>query len=153
MQNNIPIKLYNLLLTHDFAVSALDRRTGKAPVNDEGKEDISLADLFSFDWTNVGRNYGTVVILITPANTLEVYFGNSLGRGMEREDKRAWYRFLEQLKKFTTTNRMQDFKLGNLNRLKYTMRGIAAIGVPRGSAPPPPPAATSRDQCSGTSTW
>jgi hypothetical protein len=45
---------------------------------------------------------------------------------MESEDRRDWYQFLEQIKSFATRN-LLSFELNNLNRLKYTMQGMAAI--------------------------
>ncbi len=119
MENNASTALYNLLVTRDFSPEALDSN-GK-PVTDP-----SEAELFSFDWKTENKNYGTVVILINADNELEVYFGDNLGRSMEGDDRQAWYDFLNQLKKFSTTN-LLTFSPQNINRLKYTMQGMAAI--------------------------
>jgi hypothetical protein len=45
---------------------------------------------------------------------------------MEGDDKQSWYQFLEQMKQFATRN-LLTFEINNLNRLKYTMQGMAAI--------------------------
>jgi hypothetical protein len=119
MENNASTSLYDLLITRNFEPELLDS-SGK-PVSDP-----SEADLFSFDWRTNNRDYGTVVVLIGSDNDLEVYYGDNLGRGMDSEDKNDWYRFLEQLKNFATRN-LLTFELNNLNRLKYTMQGMAAI--------------------------
>lgn len=119
MENNASTALYNLLVTRDFSPEALDSN-GK-PVTDP-----SEAELFSFDWKTQNKNYGTVVILINADNELEVYFGDNLGRSMEGDDRQEWYDFLNQLKKFATTN-LLTFSPQNINRLKYTMQGMAAI--------------------------
>ena len=125
--DNTPAKdLNDLLITRGFEPEALDGKTGKPPVGESGQIDVSQADMFSFDYKTENQNYGTVVLLLSPDNALEVYFGDNLGRTMEGDDKREWYQFLEQLKNFSTRNRM-EFKLENLSRLKYTMQGIAAI--------------------------
>jgi hypothetical protein len=119
MENNASTALYNLLVTRDFDPEILDS-SGKAVT------DPSEAELFSFDWKTENKNYGTVVVLLGADQELEVYYGDNLGRSMESEDRRDWYQFLEQMKSFATRN-LLSFELNNLNRLKYTMQGMAAI--------------------------
>jgi hypothetical protein len=119
MENNASTALYNLLVTRDFDPEILDS-SGKAVT------DPSQAELFSFDWKTENKNYGTVVVLLGADQELEVYYGDNLGRSMESEDRRDWYQFLEQMKSFATRN-LLSFELNNLNRLKYTMQGMAAI--------------------------
>jgi len=119
MENNAARSLYDLLVTRDFDPEILDS-AGKAVT------DPAQAELFSFDWKTENRNYGTVVVLLGADQELEVYYGDNLGRAMDTEDRRDWYRFLEQMKSFATRN-LLNFELNNLNRLKYTMQGMAAI--------------------------
>lgn len=119
MQNSPSIDLYNLLVTRDFEPEILDS-AGKAVT------DPAEAELFSFDWKTENKNYGTVVILLGADNNLQVYFGDNLGRSMEGEDKTEWYDFLAQMKNFATRN-LLNFDTQNINRLKYTMQGMAAI--------------------------
>ena len=119
MENTAANSLYDLLVTRDFDPEILDS-SGKAVTNPVN------AELFSFDWKSGTRNYGTVVILLGDDNNMEVYFGDNLGRSMDAEDKGDWYDFLGQLKQFATRNLLQ-FELNNLNRLKYTMQGMAAL--------------------------
>ena len=119
MENNAAAGLYNLLVTRDFDPEILDS-AGRAV------SDPAEAELFSFDYRTDRKNYGTVVVLMGADQELEVYYGDNLGRGMEREDRAEWYQFLQQLKSFATRN-LLSFELNNLNRLKYTMQGMAAI--------------------------
>lgn len=119
MENSAARTLYDLLVTRDFEPEILDAQ-GKA-ITDPGE-----AELFSFDWKTPERNYGTVVCLLGPDNDLQIYFGDNLGRGMEGEDKKAWYDFLAQIKSFATRNLLQ-FGVQDLSRLKYAMQGMAAI--------------------------
>ena len=119
MENTTAAKLYNLLVTRDFEPEILDSQ-GRA-VTDPGQ-----AELFSFDYKTADKNYGTVVALLGAENQLEIYFGDNLGRAMEGDDKQSWYQFLEQMKQFATRN-LLTFEISNLNRLKYTMQGMAAI--------------------------
>jgi hypothetical protein len=119
MENTPQKELFDLLVTRDLDIETLDS-SGK-PV-----EDPSEAELLSFDWKTPAKNYGTVVILFDNNNSVELYFGDNLGKSMEGDDKQQWYAFLEQIKKFSTRN-LLNFRVNNLNRLKYTMKGMAAI--------------------------
>lgn len=119
MENTVSNSLYNLLVTRDFEPQILDS-AGK-PISDPAD-----AEIFNFEWRTNNKNYGTVVVLLGQDNELEVYYGDNLGRAMEQEDKNDWYNFLSQLKNFATRN-LLTFELNNINRLKYTMQGMAAI--------------------------
>jgi hypothetical protein len=119
MENTAAQSLYDLLVTRDFEPEILSS-AGK-PVTNPAE-----AEVFSFDWKIQGQNYGTVVVLLGADNELEVYYGDNLGRGMDPEHKSEWYDFLSQLKNFATRN-LLTFELNNINRLKYTMQGMAAI--------------------------
>jgi hypothetical protein len=89
--------------------------------------DPAETEVFSFDYTaESGNDYGTVVIMLADDNDMQVYFGDNLGKGMEGEDKKQWFEFLYALKHFATKNLM-SFSPKNLNRLRYSMQGQAAI--------------------------
>jgi hypothetical protein len=113
-------KLFDLLVSRDFDPEMLDS-SGK-PANDPSETEI-----FSFDFrAESGKDYGTVVIMLGDNNELEVYCSDNVGRSMEGSDKNDWFSFLEQLKNFATRNFM-SFGIKNLNRLRYSMQGQAAI--------------------------
>jgi hypothetical protein len=120
MENSAQHQLYNLLITRDFDPELKDAM---------GKDvtDPNEADMFTFDWKTPSKNYGTVVILIGQDRNLKIFFGDNLGRTMEREDKSDWYDFLNQLKQFSVRNNLMNFEIENINRLKYNMQGMAAI--------------------------
>jgi hypothetical protein len=120
MENSAQTQLYDLLVTRDFEPEMKDA-SGK-DVNNP-----SEADMFTFDWKTENKNYGTVVILIGANKNLTVFFGDNLGRSMESGDKNAWYEFLNQMKQFSVRNNLLGFELQNINKLKYTMQGMAAI--------------------------
>jgi hypothetical protein len=120
MENSAQNQLYDLLITQDFDPELKDAM-GK-DVTDPNK-----ADMFTFDWKTPSKNYGTVVILIGQDRNLKIFFGDNLGRTMEREDKSDWYDFLNQLKQFSVRNNLMNFEIENINRLKYNMQGMAAI--------------------------
>ena len=113
-------KLFDLLVSRDFDPEMLDS-SGK-PASDPAETEI-----YSFDFrAQSGKDYGTVVIMLGDDNDLEVYCSDNVGRSMEGDDKNDWFAFLEQLKNFAVRNFM-TFGIKNLNRLRYSMQGQAAI--------------------------
>ena len=120
MENSAQTQLYDLLVTRDFEPEMKDA---------SGKDvtDPAEADMFTFDWKTENKNYGTVVVLVGENKNLTVFFGDNLGRSMEGRDKSAWYEFLNQMKQFSVRNNLLGFELQNINKLKYTMQGMAAI--------------------------
>lgn len=121
MAQQTPAKqLFDLLVTKDFDPECLDAMGKPSP-------DPAETEVFSFDYTaESGNDYGTVVVMLTDDNDLQVYFGDNLGKSMEGEDKTEWFNFLYALKHFATKNLM-SFSPKNLNRLRYSMQGQAAI--------------------------
>jgi len=121
-------KIFDFLVTRDLEPEILDRQ-GKSVL------DPQEAEMFSFEWRGPsGRDYGTVVILLNPDVGVEVYAADNLGRTMEPEDKDAWFGtgsndgFLPTLKNLAVTSDLHNgFGIQNINRLKYTMQGMAAI--------------------------
>jgi hypothetical protein len=113
-------KLFDLLVSRDFDPEMLDM-SGKSAA------DPSQAEVFSFDFrAESGRDYGTVVIMLGDDNSLDVFCADNVGKTMEGDDKNDWFGFLEQLKNFAVKNFM-SFSIKNLNRLRYSMQGQAAI--------------------------
>ena len=113
-------KLFDLLVSRDFDPEMLDSSGKPAPEPAE-------AEIFSFDFrARSGKDYGTVVIMLGNDNDLEIYCSDNVGRSMEGDDKNDWFAFLEQLKNFAVRNFM-SFGIKNLNRLRYSMQGQAAI--------------------------
>jgi hypothetical protein len=113
-------KLFDLLVSRDFDPEILDS-SGK-PAADPGD-----AEIFSFDFrAESGQDYGTVVIMLGEDNNLDVYCADNVGKTMAGEDKDNWFGFLQQLKQFAVKNFM-SFGIKNLNRLRYSMQGQAAI--------------------------
>ena len=118
-ENTASQQIYDLLVTRDLDPKSLDNM-GKPTVNP------SEADLFSFNFTANGNEYGTVVVLINGDNDLEVYYGDNLGKGMDPGDKGDWYDFLAMLRK-TAKRNLLTFSLNNMNKLKYQMASMADI--------------------------
>jgi hypothetical protein len=113
-------KLFDLLLSRDFEPNMLDVR-GKPAA------DPAEADLFSFEFrAQSGKDYGTVVIMLGEEGEMEIFCADNVGRTMEGEDKSDWFAFLQQLKEFAVRNFM-SFGIKNINKLRYSMQGQAAI--------------------------
>ena len=111
-------ELYDLLATHNWDIEV------KKPGDQDATTDD--ADIFKFDFVVDDKNYGTAVITLTGNNELLFYFGDNLGKGMEAEDREAYFDFLNQLRMFAKSHRM-TFEPDNINRLKYTLKGMSAI--------------------------
>ena len=119
-QNTPGQQLSDLLVTRGFSPEMLDSSGKAAPTAQD-------AEIFSFDFiSSGGTNYGTVVVMLGDDKQLEVFSGDNVGRGMDSEDKTEWYEFQHQLKNFATKNFM-TFGSQNINRLKYSMQGQAAL--------------------------
>ncbi len=117
---NIANDLYDLLATHNFDVEAANK-SGDPVSPEEGR-------IFKFDWVSAsGKNYGTAVIIIGEEDELMLFFGDNLGKGMEEPDKSEWYAFLQQMANFSTRHGFHTFSPKNLNQLRHTMTGLAAI--------------------------
>jgi hypothetical protein len=114
-------KLFDLLVSRDFDPEILDS-AGK-PAADPGE-----AEIFSFDFrAESGKDYGTVVIMLSNEGELQVYCADNVGKTMDGPDKTEWFNFLEQLKNFAVRTNRMDFGVKNLNHLRYSMQGQAAI--------------------------
>ena len=112
--------LYDLLNTRNFDVDITDER-GQAADPADGK-------VFKFDWVSSnGNNYGTAVIVAGEENELMLFYGDNLGKGMAPEDKDEWFGFMKELKDFSTRHNFNTFSPKNINALKHTMTGMAAI--------------------------
>lgn len=119
-QQNAAKQLFDLLASRDFNPEILDS-AGKPAA------DPTQAEVFSFDFVaHSGKNYGTVVIMLGEGNELTLFFGDNVGKTMEGGDKSEWYEFMQQIKQFATKNFM-TFSSNNINRLRYSMQGQAAI--------------------------
>jgi hypothetical protein len=118
-QENISVQLNDLLASRDFQAELLDR---------EGRPtDAENADIFTFDYVSgTGKNYGTMVIILDAENEMQVFYGDNLGRSMEGNDKTEFFDFVQHLHKFANMRRW-TYSPKNINQVKYTMQGLAAI--------------------------
>jgi hypothetical protein len=125
-QHSTNQQLYDLLVTKNFDLEALDSQTGRTPVDEKGQPDTSNADKFVFDYVaESGKNYGTVVIYIT-SKDLVLMFGDNVGKTMEGQDKSGWFDFMYQLKQLATKNFLH-FQPENISKEKYVRQSQATI--------------------------
>lgn len=119
--NNISKDLYDLLVSKNFDPDITDTQ-GRETTPDEGT-------VFKFNYiSSSGKNYGTAVILLSDDRELILFFGDNLGKSMENDtDKDEWFQFLQQMSKFSTRHNFHTFTPKNLNAIKHTMAGMAAI--------------------------
>ena len=74
-------KLFDLLVSRDFDPEMLDSSGRPAA-------DPAEAEIFSFDFrAESGKDYGTVVIMLSDTGDLEVYCADNVGKTMEGADK------------------------------------------------------------------
>ena len=111
--------LYDLLVSKNLDPEVLDSR-GNAI------SDINDGEVYSFDFTVDDKNYGTVVITLSGSNDFEVYYGDNLGKGMDKEHRSVWYDFLQHLKSFSSRNMMR-FSLKDFTKLKHGMRVMNTV--------------------------
>jgi hypothetical protein len=118
-QENISAQLNDLLASRDFQAELLDK---------EGRPtDAENAEIFTFDFvSSEGKNYGTMVIILDTDNEMQVFYGDNLGRSMEGDDKTEFFDFVQHLHKFANMRRW-TYSPKNINQVKYTMQGLAAI--------------------------
>ena len=67
----------------------------------------------------------TIVILIIALDISDKRLDN-IGKTMRGKDKNYWFDFLHTLKQFSIRH-LKKFKPSNMNKMKYSMQGIAAI--------------------------
>lgn len=119
---NLAKDLSDFLSTKNYEVRYTDER-GKDSSPEEAK-------VFAFDWIvpSSGKNYGTAVVVLGDENDLQLFFGDNLGKSIDNaQDKEQWFEFMKQLKDFSTRHNIGTFTPLDINQLKHTMQGMAAI--------------------------
>ena len=115
-KSSIAEDLYDLLSQKGFEIKAL---------NAEGNQDVDIkdADIFSFDYTHDGVNYGPVTVCLLEDLTLEVIVPDSLGKHLDDKQARdGWFDFLQELRHFSRSHGCSSFDLKNINQLPYRLK-------------------------------
>ena len=121
-KENLAQDLSDFLATKNYQVKYTDE-SGQDSAPNEAK-------IFAFDWVSPAsnKNYGTAVIVLGDEDDLQLFFGDNLGKSMEDpEDKQRWFDFMKEIKDFGTRHNIGTFTPMDINQLKHTMAGMAAI--------------------------
>jgi len=120
-KENLAQDLSDFLATKNYQVRYTDEN-GKDSSPEQAK-------VFAFDWTtSSNKNYGTAVIVLGDEDNLQLYYGDNLGKSIDNaQDKEEWFAFMKQVKDFSTRHNIGTFTPMDINQLKHTMAGMAAI--------------------------
>jgi hypothetical protein len=114
----LPQDLADFLVTKNYDPEYFDKK------GDPTSADKAVTIKFDYV-SSAGKNYGTAVCIIAD-NELSFFFSDSIGRGMEPEDKEEYYKFLEQLSNQATSHGA-TWSPTNISQLKHSLAGQAAI--------------------------
>ena len=88
--------------------------------NAQATSDPTRARFFNFDYvTDDDQNHGNLTISIIGEDNLKVYFSKNISDKLDEAQKKQWYEFLYDLRKFARRNLMvfdtRDVSRGNIN--------------------------------------
>lgn len=88
--------------------------------NAETTSDASKARFFNFNYVSSdGEDFGNVTISVIDENNLKIYFSKNISLKLDEDQKKEWYAFLYDLRKFARRNLMsfdtRDISRSNLN--------------------------------------
>jgi hypothetical protein len=92
-------------------------------LGDEGAKavtDPSKARFFNFAYVDdAGTEFGKVTISLIDEESIKVYYGQNISGDMDRDQRKAWYEFLRNIRQFAKRNLMtfdtRDINKSNLN--------------------------------------
>jgi hypothetical protein len=112
---SITTQLSDLLVSKGFDPIPLDSDAQEVEVAED-------ADVLQFQFTESGKDLGTVTITVDGAHEIVVYYNDSVTQGdLPSSDPNSWVGFLSALKKFAQRRQM-SFRLNDMNRLGYDMK-------------------------------
>ena len=114
-QEPLRVELRSLLARGGRVVSNLNSDGKVVPVPDE-------AELFQFDFTKDGENYGKVYVTIDGLHQLVVYFDDKVARSPKNgsSDSESWEQLVRTLKRFATQKQL-SFQLSDQDNLENDM--------------------------------
>jgi len=114
---NLSKNLFDLLMTKDYNITTLDGQQKE-------ETDWDKVKIFGFDFEVDGKNFGPVIILLSSAGDMEIFFGDIIGKTMNHKEKKVWSDLLYQLRMFSKRN-MLGYKLEHMTHLKYSLKSMA----------------------------
>lgn len=86
--------------------------------------DPEKARFFNFTYTGQdGAEFGKVTISLIDETSLKVYFGQNISGEMDREQRKAWYEFLRNLRNFAKRN-LLTFDTRDINKSNLDLQDV-----------------------------
>jgi hypothetical protein len=99
-------------------------------LGDENAQATSVPDkarFFNFDYVSQdGENFGNITISIIDENSLKVYFSKNVSQNLDELQKKEWYDFLYDLRKFARRNLMV-FDTRDVSRSTLNLKDIKHV--------------------------
>ena len=117
-QESFNKRLYDLLKTHGYNPVAKNSKNEKLPVPQE-------ADIFEFNFTKDGTDYGKVWATINKAKNLEIYYSDEVassppGKTPGKDYDDSWHGLIKQLKQWAG-RKLLSFELKDMSNLNDDM--------------------------------
>jgi HEPN domain-containing protein len=95
--------------------------------NAKSTDQNEQARFFNFDYVGRdGKNFGNITISIVDTESLKLYFGRSVINEMDQGQKRDWYEFLKQMRRFAKRNLLK-FDARDISRSILRPRDLEQI--------------------------
>ncbi len=101
--------------------------------NAKAENDPEKARFFNFKYTSEdGAEFGTITISTIDENSLKVYYSYNISADMDREQRKEWYSFLRNLRKFARRNFL-TFDTRDINKSNLELKDIVQQSKADGS--------------------
>jgi hypothetical protein len=86
--------------------------------------DPTMARFFNFTYTGQdGAEFGNVTISLIDETSLKVYYGQNISGQMDRDQRKAWYEFLRNIRNFAKRN-LLTFDTRDINKSNLDLQDI-----------------------------
>ena len=90
----------------------------------QAEQDPEKARFFNFTYSGQdGAEFGKVTISLIDETSLKVYFGQNISGEMDREQRKEWYEFLRNLRKFAKRN-LLTFDTRDINKSNLALKDV-----------------------------
>ena len=105
-------------------------RFDKVNLGDENAQstaDAEKARFFNFDYISQdGQNFGNITISIVEENALKVYFSKNISEKLDTMQKKEWFNFLYDLRKFARRH-MMTFDTRDVSRSSLNIKDLKNV--------------------------
>jgi hypothetical protein len=91
--------------------------------NAKATQDPEQARFFNFTYAQDNQKLGSVTISLADQNSLKVYFSRDMSDELQDDQKRGWYNFLRDLRKFARS-RMMSFDVRDINKSGLDLQDV-----------------------------